>query len=58
MGHSDAKLLIKGIQYSAIVLDESAKDLERFIHRLKNHKTTPVLIAGPLEELRARLASL
>lgn len=55
VGHSDAQLLIKGIKYSAIVLDESAKDLEPFIRKLRNHKKTPVIFAGPPEEVSEKI---
>jgi hypothetical protein len=44
-GRSNAKLLINGINYSAIVLDESNGELELFIRGVKAHKKTPVLFA-------------
>lgn len=51
VGLSDAKLLIKGIEYSAIVLDESAKELERFIRRTR--KKIPIIVAQGSPETAA-----
>jgi hypothetical protein len=44
-GPSSATLLIKGINYSAIVLDESNRELVPFIRGVKAHQKTPVLFA-------------
>lgn len=45
VGQWEAKPLIRGIKYSAIVLDESNRGLELFIRQVKAHKKTPVLFA-------------
>lgn len=45
VGQSDAMLFIKGIDYSAILLDESNRELEAFIRGIKAHKKTPVIFA-------------
>jgi len=44
VGQSDAKLLIAGIEYSAIVLDQSNEPLKRYARKL--YKNIPVVIGG------------
>jgi DNA-binding response OmpR family regulator len=52
VGQSNARLLIRRIKYSAILLDAAEKGLKRSIHRLRIHKNTPVIIvSGPPENV-------
>lgn len=52
VGQSNSLLLIRGIQYSAILLDEVERDLERSIRKIKLHKNTPIVFNyGPPENI-------